>query len=177
MAYKVLASLIVLSIGIIRLVYQRKYYASHAIRLRRVKPARENVLVILVVLSYGIPYFLWLLTDWIDFASIASDRAFKLFGFLIALCSAIGYGWVHVALGNNWSPILEIRANHQLVTSGPFRLVRHPMYFSMWLGVVRCPTPRCRTRFSYYLKDFSPARMATLNKFSRGGNGHEYLST
>jgi protein-S-isoprenylcysteine O-methyltransferase Ste14 len=36
--------------------------------------------------------------------------------------------WVHVTLGQYWSPGLELKERHQLVTSGPYRRVRHPMY-------------------------------------------------
>lgn len=38
--------------------------------------------------------------------------------------------WVHVTLGRNFSPFLRIRADHTLVTDGPYRWVRHPMYTS-----------------------------------------------
>ena len=56
-------------------------------------------------------------------------------GFAIGVLSVLGYAWVHLTLGDNWSPVLEIRKDHQLVTSGPYHFVRHPMYFFIWLGV------------------------------------------
>ncbi len=34
----------------------------------------------------------------------------------------------HVDLGRNWTPTLGIRDDHQLVTDGVFKYVRHPMY-------------------------------------------------
>jgi protein-S-isoprenylcysteine O-methyltransferase Ste14 len=43
------------------------------------------------------------------------------------------------ALGKFWSLHVEIRENHQLVQSGPFRLVRHPTYLSMDLEVASFP--------------------------------------
>ncbi len=39
----------------------------------------------------------------------------------------------HKALGRNWSISLEIREQHSLVSSGPYALVRHPMYTSFLL--------------------------------------------
>ena len=39
----------------------------------------------------------------------------------------------HANLGRNWSPSLQLREEHELVTEGVYRSVRHPMYASMWL--------------------------------------------
>lgn len=39
----------------------------------------------------------------------------------------------HRWLGRNWSVTLEIRDGHRLVTDGPYKYVRHPMYSSFWL--------------------------------------------
>ncbi len=36
--------------------------------------------------------------------------------------------WVHRTLGRNFSHTLTIRQQHRLVTHGPYRWVRHPMY-------------------------------------------------
>ncbi|MER8405465.1 MULTISPECIES: protein-S-isoprenylcysteine O-methyltransferase [unclassified Mesorhizobium] len=52
----------------------------------------------------------------------------------IIFCSAL---WVfrrsHKELGRNWSITLEIRERHELVSAGPYALVRHPMYTSFLL--------------------------------------------
>jgi protein-S-isoprenylcysteine O-methyltransferase Ste14 len=39
----------------------------------------------------------------------------------------------HADLGRNWSPSLQLREGHQLVTGGVYRSIRHPMYASQWL--------------------------------------------
>jgi protein-S-isoprenylcysteine O-methyltransferase Ste14 len=36
--------------------------------------------------------------------------------------------WARVHLGRNWSPAPALKEGHELVTSGPYRLVRHPIY-------------------------------------------------
>src|SRR5262245_3336 len=42
----------------------------------------------------------------------------------------------HKALGKNWSISLDIREKHRLICSGPYQLVRHPMYSSFLLMAV-----------------------------------------
>jgi len=42
----------------------------------------------------------------------------------------------HAHLGKNWSPILGIKEEHYLVTSGIYRFVRHPMYSAHLLWAV-----------------------------------------
>ena len=53
---------------------------------------------------------------------------------IIILAMAVWLFWrSHADLGRNWSPSLELRERHELVTEGVYRSVRHPMYASMWL--------------------------------------------
>lgn len=40
---------------------------------------------------------------------------------------------VHHFLGKNFSSELRIRPDHELVTEGPYRYVRHPMYTSFFV--------------------------------------------
>ncbi len=39
----------------------------------------------------------------------------------------------HRDLGGNWSPTLQIRERHELVVSGIYARIRHPMYAAIWL--------------------------------------------
>lgn len=45
----------------------------------------------------------------------------------------------HADLGRNWSPGLEIRQDHGLVTSGVYARLRHPMYAAIWLSALAQP--------------------------------------
>ena len=49
-------------------------------------------------------------------------------GFLVTV-SGIGFAfWARFALGRNWSGRVTIKEDHELVTRGPYRFVRHPIY-------------------------------------------------
>jgi protein-S-isoprenylcysteine O-methyltransferase Ste14 len=41
--------------------------------------------------------------------------------------------WARVILGRNWSADVALKEGHELVTSGPYRWVRHPIYSGLLL--------------------------------------------
>ena len=41
--------------------------------------------------------------------------------------------WAARTMGANWSIVARMRPGHELVTSGPFGIVRHPIYLAMLL--------------------------------------------
>jgi protein-S-isoprenylcysteine O-methyltransferase Ste14 len=43
--------------------------------------------------------------------------------------------WARRHLGHYWSDKVEIKANHQLVSSGPYARLRHPIYTGMLVAV------------------------------------------
>src|SRR5262249_35606228 len=48
----------------------------------------------------------------------------------VTLC-ALGMAvlvWARQHLGRNWSQTVTVKEGHELVTSGPYHLIRHPMY-------------------------------------------------
>ena len=42
--------------------------------------------------------------------------------------------WARVVLGRNWSPRPSVKEEHELVTTGPYEYVRHPIYTGMLLA-------------------------------------------
>jgi protein-S-isoprenylcysteine O-methyltransferase Ste14 len=55
--------------------------------------------------------------SWLVIAGLLVQVAFLLFAV-----------WARQQLGSNWSGEVRIAAGHQLVRSGPYRFVRHPIY-------------------------------------------------
>lgn len=44
--------------------------------------------------------------------------------------------WARNHIGTNWSAIVTIKQDHQLIISGPYALVRHPIYTGLLLAFI-----------------------------------------
>lgn len=51
---------------------------------------------------------------------------------LLAVLSFGLFAWSAATMGANWSLVARTRADHQLVQSGPFRWMRHPIYIALF---------------------------------------------
>lgn len=54
--------------------------------------------------------------------------------------------WGRVHLGTNWSGIVTLKQGHELVTSGPYAIVRHPIYTGLLLALVGSAMARAEWR-------------------------------
>jgi len=55
----------------------------------------------------------------------------------VVFLSGLGLAvWARVHLGRNWGMPMTERAEPELVTSGPYRFVRHPIYSGILLGML-----------------------------------------
>ena len=52
-------------------------------------------------------------------------------GFILGLLSISLMTWVELELDRQFSPQLQLRQEHQLITSGPYSRVRHPLYTAL----------------------------------------------
>ena len=72
----------------------------------------------------------WLATSHLAFADYVTHLVPLAMG---VICYAFGLSLLcRVAgnLGKYWSPTLQLKENHQLVTQGVYKRIRHPMYLS-----------------------------------------------
>ena len=109
--------------------------AARALPVRAHRRRRTEMLL-LVPVSIGlliIPLVV-VFSPWLDQYEMGLPVWARVLG-LVGFAGAVAtHGWTHRELAANWSPVLEIREDHCLVTTGPYRLVRHPMYagFLLW---------------------------------------------
>jgi protein-S-isoprenylcysteine O-methyltransferase Ste14 len=95
--------------------------------------SRETVVLALAWLGSMILPLLWVFSPLFAIADYPLNSAVFSTGVLVAASGLWLLRQSHIELGKNWSISLELREGHQLVTSGLYRHVRHPMYTSIFL--------------------------------------------
>lgn len=112
--------------------------APHGQQSRRIpvvasqKGRLERAVLTINRLAFFLP-LIWIATPAFSFSDYSLRPAAFGAG---ACCMLVGLGLFqrsHAALGANFSATLEVRENHQLVTQGVYRRIRHPMYLAFFV--------------------------------------------
>lgn len=93
----------------------------------------EKYLLVLMSLGLIIIPLIWIFTPFFNNFKMEFPVWLRMFGIVIFVLSLFYFRWIHKTLGTNWSPTLEIRKGHQLIKTGPYKTIRHPMYTQIWL--------------------------------------------
>jgi protein-S-isoprenylcysteine O-methyltransferase Ste14 len=129
---------IIYLIEYIAITVVRSIHTSPYRRLSIAKDKKSTLDLILLGLA-GISMILplvYLFSPWLNFA----DYALPIWlGWVGVPIFAVGI-WMlwrsHADLGRNWTPTLGLRDDHQLVTNGIFKRIRHPMYSAHLLWAI-----------------------------------------
>lgn len=54
----------------------------------------------------------------------------------LTLLGALLMIWARIHLGRNWSSVAAVKVDHELVTDGPYRWMRHPIYSGLLLAFI-----------------------------------------
>src|ERR1700733_11249633 len=111
--------------------------AANTKTTKRLEPAGSRILRVFILLiaivllsTTRIPLprlFLQLLPG--GFLSFWLGAAVTIAGLLFAV-------WARVHLGRNWSSSVTIKQGHELITTGPYAVVRHPIYTGILTGLL-----------------------------------------
>jgi len=111
----------------------RMYYHRQAARLGGKADYKEGKVNKALREGFGFPYILLLFAYMVyprlmDWASFDLPTWAQWIGAGLSLAVLPMIFWIQRSLGLNFSTTLHVREEHTLVTEGPYRWVRHPMY-------------------------------------------------
>jgi protein-S-isoprenylcysteine O-methyltransferase Ste14 len=82
----------------------------------------------------------WLLASrppglsWLAARFVAASVQIVLVGALLTAAGLLFAVWARRHIGRNWSATVTLKEGHELVTSGPYAIVRHPIYTGLLLA-------------------------------------------
>jgi protein-S-isoprenylcysteine O-methyltransferase Ste14 len=56
-------------------------------------------------------------------------------GFAVTICGCAFAIWARSRLGSNWSSMVTVKQDHELILRGPYAVVRHPIYSGFLLAL------------------------------------------
>jgi protein-S-isoprenylcysteine O-methyltransferase len=72
----------------------------------------------------------------LDWRVLPDVALFAYAGVILTIAGLVFMAWSRVALGRNWSASVTIKQDHALVSSGPYAIVRHPLYAGVLLAML-----------------------------------------
>jgi protein-S-isoprenylcysteine O-methyltransferase Ste14 len=88
-----------------------------------------RVVLFFLILGWLVIYAIY--PGWMELFAIPFPSWLRWVGFILGLASLSFWFWTQLELGKQWSPQLQVREEHHLVTTGPYSRIRHPLYTAM----------------------------------------------
>lgn len=98
---------------------------------------KKSILIILIMSSLSV---IFSVVEW----AYATDTTYSSLWLtsigLVMLISGIGIRiWAIRTLGRHFTATVTLKNDHQFISTGPYRLVRHPSYLGAFMAIVGCP--------------------------------------
>ncbi len=104
------------------------------------KPARggRSLLLVILLAAFAIGAFFSMesgsqLPNYLNAILLPQSLTLRLVADSITLCGLVVALWARTVLGSNWSGLVALKENHELVERGPYHYVRHPIYSGLLL--------------------------------------------
>jgi protein-S-isoprenylcysteine O-methyltransferase Ste14 len=102
---------------------------------------QEGTFILFGLRLSGLPWFIGGIIWMIDptlmaWASVPLPLWLRWSGFILIVVWGVLFVWTFQTLGKNLTDTVVTRKEHTLVTTGPYRYVRHPFYLSFLIAVI-----------------------------------------
>jgi len=115
------------------------YWLVSARKLKSVKRreprAERGVYLAVMVTSYVLMFNDRLSLGWLGRRFVPVSPLVEALGAGIAALGIAFAIWARRHLGENWSATITLKEGHELIRSGPYRHIRHPIYTGMLTGL------------------------------------------
>ena len=133
MIFHIIFALVFFAMATIRISYHRK--ARHT---RKNVEHKESILNMIIRAILGLVYIGGLAVYifypiWLNWAAFSLAPWVRWSGAFISIGSVLLLWWVQWALDVQFDTTLHTQAEHKLITHGPYRWVRHPMYTALFI--------------------------------------------
>ena len=114
--------------------------SAAATKPTRQRESRASRLTYTVLLLLGV----WLIarprvgSGWFSVQLLPEARWRYLLALALLLAGLLLTVWARVHLGRNWSGTVTLKEGHELIRSGPYAYVRHPIYTGLSLAMLGC---------------------------------------
>ena len=109
----------------------------------RRRPTKRKVDRTFTVLNTGLLYLSFLLIwlgrsvpDWLGLLIVPQNMVIDAMGTAFAIMGVVLAIWSRQSLSNNWSGEVGIKEGQRLIQSGPYAIVRHPIYTGMLFALL-----------------------------------------
>ena len=80
------------------------------------------------------------LMQWLSARFVPRTLEWETFGAAVTIAGLVIAIWARFYLGANWSATVTVKQDHQLIRSGPYSVVRHPIYSGLLLAMLGTAT-------------------------------------
>jgi len=89
-----------------------------------------------VVLGFYLMFSKNIDVSWLNRRILPHSQELAIAAIVVTVAGLLFAVWARVCLGRNWSSAPTIKEQHQLIRTGPYRFVRHPIYSGILLAMV-----------------------------------------
>jgi protein-S-isoprenylcysteine O-methyltransferase Ste14 len=150
------------------------YWIVSAQKLKSIKqrePRGERLIqLVLMVAAYFLMFNDQFSRGWLATRFVSAAPTIGEIGVALTVAGIAFAIWARWHLGENWSATVTLKEGHELISSGPYRYIRHPIYTGMLLAFVgtalalgeyRALISVCIVLFAFYIKAKKEERFLT----------------
>ena len=128
--FRILAAVILITGMAISSYYRRKADRDSGEKLSRNADGNAMMTVIRVggLILWLSPFVYLINPAWMAWARVGFPDWVRWLGVGFGILCTLGIYWLFSSIGTGITPVSATRKEHKLVTSGPYRWVRHPLY-------------------------------------------------